>query len=169
MAIRRIWANSRKTVVIHAIVDTFDRIVKSLRYCVSQLCVQWAADTQSVPIPADVACTESVVADDEGVRLYDPFRGVFQIEWHQVREVAAEWIVQAYAPIPYATITGDSMELIIQEGCKGFPALLDRLAELPGFPSKKFSKALKDTLYDEKVVVWRRSVAEPNAAADPVS
>lgn len=112
---------------------------------------------------------QSVVVDSERLTQYD-CGGVFRLEWLQLREVAAEWIMWGYAPIPYATLTGDTTELTIQEGCTGFPALLERLAELPGFPSTNFCEALKTTRYDEKVVVWRRgfpTLHRPYDSRDP--
>lgn len=111
---------------------------------------------------------ESVVVDGDGIRLYKMFRGISRIEWHQIQEVSAEWICSMWTPVPYATITGDGIELIIQKGCTGYPALLDALAMLPGFPMKKFCESLNTTQYDDKEVVWRRSVAERNDGPDNI-
>lgn len=108
---------------------------------------------------------ESVVVDDEGVTHYCIFRGVSRLEWRQVQEVSAEWIIQAFAPISYATLTGDAAELIIREGCEGFSSLLARLAAFPGFPSHTFVAALKSLRYDEKEVVWRLPVP-PSSSED---
>ncbi len=60
--------------------------------------------------------------------------------------------------IPFAILAGDTAELSIQKGCVGFSSLLERLAELPDFPSANFIELLKTEMHDEKVVVWNRGI-----------
>lgn len=91
------------------------------------------------------------VIDDHGLT----HKGV-RLAWEQVREVGAAGPDSGVTDTPIVAITSDNGEFSIYQGCTEFPAILNGLDSLPGFPSLKFRRVLKESMFSGEVVVWRR-------------